>query len=604
MNEYVLIISIGPVQGFISAARRSRDLWSGSWLLSEMAKACAKYLHTHNAVLIFPAPEKPDEDLEPDSPLSVGNKIQAVITAPDQEAVRKIAEAAQQAAKACFKAIARQAKTDLTQRNASGLRNDIWNGQVDDYVEAQAAWARIENTENGYGDAVDLATRILAARKATRDFAPSPASHAVDEAYMLPKSSLDGARETVLLEDKDLTNTTRRKLGLSASEQLDCAGIAKRLGGDSEQFTPYSRVAAHSWLKSLPAEALRQLKDAYEPLVGLDLATRVKGNNGCYKEMPFDGQYCYRFRLESAIRDNKSNADCSTALQDLLNVLKPLWKAYGQPCPYGVLLLADGDRMGELLDKASTKAMHQKITRTLSAFAGGVSSIVRRYEGHAIYAGGDDVLAFVPLNTAYDCAKELSEDFRLALQSVAAELGAENAPTLSVGLGISHIMEPLGNIRELAKTAEKAAKGDDCAKPENKRNALGITLDVRSGATTTLRIRWDDTDGQTAFKNWIAAYTAKSIPSRVAYDTRTVHERTRFAMQGALPEPGIPKAEFKRMLDKARTRSGEKLKDTNRILLETRCNQLGSDKLDELANELILARWFAAKTAADLGREQ
>jgi hypothetical protein len=34
------------------------------------------------------------------------------------------------------------------------------------------------------------------------------------------------------------------KLGLSESEQLDCAGIVKRLGGkkSTEQFTPFSRV--------------------------------------------------------------------------------------------------------------------------------------------------------------------------------------------------------------------------------------------------------------------------------------------------------------------------------------------------------------------------
>ena len=59
---------------------------------------------------------------------------------------------------------------------------------------------------------------------------------------MLPKSSLDGARETVLLGkangDADLSDVARRKLGLSQSEQLDCAGIVKRLGGNSEQFTP------------------------------------------------------------------------------------------------------------------------------------------------------------------------------------------------------------------------------------------------------------------------------------------------------------------------------------------------------------------------------
>ena len=100
----------------------------------------------------------------------------------------------------------------------------------------------------------------------------------------MPKSSLDGARETVLLEkangDADLSDVARRKLGLSRSEQLDCAGIVKRLGGNSEQFTPVTRVAADAWLQGLPENELSKLCDAYEPLITLNLATRVKGNQG------------------------------------------------------------------------------------------------------------------------------------------------------------------------------------------------------------------------------------------------------------------------------------------------------------------------------------
>lgn len=595
MNEYVLIVSIGPVQGFIAAARRSRDLWSGSWLLSEMAKSGARSLHRAGAELIFPCPENPERDLMPDSPLSVGNKIQVVITAGNEDDVRRLADEAAAAARARFREIAEQARADLLKRNAKGLREMIWNGQVEDYVESQSAWARIVNGD--YKGSVELASSVLAARKATRDFAPSALS-ASDERYMLPKSSLDGARETVLQET--LNDTLRRLLGLSQAEQLDCAGVAKRLGGDSEQFTPFSRVAAHAWLKKLPSDALKDLAKAYDPLVGLELATRVSGNNGCYRDMPYDAQFCYRFRLETAIRDNSTDAACSEALQGLLDVLKPLWRDHGQPCPYGVLLLADGDRMGELLDRADNRASHQKVTRALSAFAGNVNTLVRAHEGHAVYAGGDDVLAFVPLNTAYDCAKALSERFVADLEPIARELGLAT-PTLSVGLGISHIMEPLGNIRELAKTAEKAAKGDTSTRP---RNAIGITLDVRSGATTTLRIRWDDHAGQRAFRDWIDAYARQGIPTRVAYDTREVHLRTRFALQGSNPQPGIPEAEFKRMLEKARTRGGEKLHNDHRTALETRAHALGYGKLDELANELILARWFAARTAADLGREQ
>jgi CRISPR-associated protein Cmr2 len=82
-----------------------------------------------------------------------------------------------------------------------------------------------------YSDAVALASKVLAARKATRDFTQIIANPYAEE-FMIPKSSLDGARETVLKEDKKhaLSNQTRAKLGLSASEQLDCLGIVKRLG--------------------------------------------------------------------------------------------------------------------------------------------------------------------------------------------------------------------------------------------------------------------------------------------------------------------------------------------------------------------------------------
>ncbi|MCS6914314.1 MAG: hypothetical protein NZ890_13850, partial [Myxococcota bacterium] len=41
MNPHVLLVSIGPVQQFIAAARRCQDLWYGSYLLSELSEAAA-----------------------------------------------------------------------------------------------------------------------------------------------------------------------------------------------------------------------------------------------------------------------------------------------------------------------------------------------------------------------------------------------------------------------------------------------------------------------------------------------------------------------------------------------------------------------------------
>ena len=617
MDSYVLLISVGPVQGFISAARRSRDLWSGSWMLSEMAKASTKKLDDLKATLIFPAPEDPAKDLIPGSDLSVGNKIQVVVKANNSDEVAAIANQAIQAAKKCFLEIATQARDTLKHAN---LRNNIWDTQIDDYVEAQAAWAKIGDGIHGldYSHACQKAASSLAARKATRNFDPS-LLQANSKQNMLPKSSLDGMRETVLpvdikgnVDDQLVPVSARRKLGLSSSEQLDCAGIAKRLGGDAEQLTPFTRVTAHAWIESLTDQQAYALCNAYEPLIDLELATRVRGNKGCYQKIPFDAQLCYAFRLEAAIRDNQNDAEASAALHNLQQILRTIWKDNGHPCAYGVLLLADGDRMGELLDKAQDQATHKDITRALSGFAQGVPDIVRQYSGHAIYAGGDDVLAFVPLNQSYACAKRLSEAFESSLKDVAAILNAK-PPTLSVGLAIAHIMQPLGDIRALASRAEKVAKGDSVPE-EQRRNALGIALDVRGGTVTTLRMRWDDTTAQNAFAQWIKAYQEKTIPSRVAYDTRTIHFDTQFALSPEIktkskdPDVGqkIQKAEFGRMLEKARTTTGEKLSSEtkNELQQRLRTNTTGPTiDLDQLADELIVARWMAAKTQLDLGRD-
>lgn len=606
MNLYVLTFAIGPVQGFIASARRSRDLWAGSWLLSELAKAVAKNLHDKGAELIFPYVENPD-DLQPESEFSVGNKIQAVVQAENAAQLTQIADQAKAAANKHFIKIAHQVWQDLG-NYTNGLRQEIWHNQIDDYVEVQYAWARIldDNSDNkAYLNASQKAAQLLASRKATRDFLQQTGD-------FLPKSSLDGARETVLLEEKNISRTLRNKLGLSQSEQLDCAGVVKRLCGEkisertkqkiAEQFTPITRVAANDWLKEIPNEKLEELIKAYEPLVGLGLATRVRGNKGIYDAFPYDAQFCYSSRLNTALL--KADENEKKALNHLQDVLKDIKKGIKkEPCPYFAMLLADGDRMGELLDKAETKENHQAITQALSEFAKSVPQIMRDNQAQYIYSGGDDVLGLVSLSYAVECANDLRKHFSDSLKNIADKLGAENPPTLSVGLAICHIQNPLGNIRALAKRAEKVAKGDNAAQP---RNALGITLAVRSGAVSDMRLRWDDKKAQRYFKYWIKCYKSHKLSSRVAYDCRDIFMRTDFPPMDEKEQADllgkIRFAEMKRMLDKAQTSLGKPLDKITKAILMCRFNALNGD-LNILATELIIARWLAAKTQNDLGRE-
>lgn len=602
MTEYVVILAVGPVQSMIAAARKSRDLWSGSALLSELAKACALSLQTQGAELVFPAISKDDsKSLEKNSDFSVGNKIQICVQVEDEQQLQNIVQQAKQATRERFVEEANEVFNEL---KISEIRSNIWLSQINDYVEVQAAWAKVTE-QQPYVEAVAMASKVLAARKATRDFSQISADPYASDC-MIPKSSLDGARETVLQEDKKrpLSNQSRAKLGLATSEQLDCLGVVKRLGlkKQADRFTAFTRITAHAWIEKISSdENFAELIECYERLVKNDLATRVRGNKGIYDIFPYDAQFLYRSRLESELRNFQEADSYNDALTALFNQLKKhFWDKYGEPAAYGVLLLADGDRMGELLDKASDKDSHKKITVALSNFAGSVADTMRQYDGHCVYAGGDDVLGFVPLHQAYDCAKALSRSFKEKLLTIAQTLKADQSPTLSVGLAIAHHMTPLSVIREYANQAEKYAKGDHISDPTKRRNALGILLDVRSGNQTKLRFGWDDQNAHQAFAEWVNFYVNKSIPSRIAYDTRAIDLRTHKIAMGKDIQKEIQSAEFTLMLKKARLSAGGMIDKNHIAQLVSRSQEIN---LQALSDELIVACWFAAKTQQDLGKD-
>ena len=584
MTRYLVALSLGPVQSMIGAARRTRDLWCGSWLLSEAARAAARVLdERHQDCLIFPRPDHPDELLlqeQPKARANISNVLRAEISATDAETVRTLCNDAKRAAAMRLTELGEQA------RKRVAVREDTWNAQIDDILECYAAWVACEGD---YSEASRRLGATLAARKATRDFGPSrlPASEG------LPKSSLDGAFETVLPKGlKD--HNARRRLGLSENEQLDALGVMKRLAGDVEQFTAYSRIAADPWIESLGQEQQRQLREAYEPLVGSQLATRVKGNDGIYSALPYDAQLLYSFRMERALATDESERGSLGALRECM---RSITASAGQPVPYAAILKADGDRMGQFLAKASSAKQSRSISQALHGFASEVRQIVQEHRGHAIYAGGDDVLALVPLTQSIACAKKLAEQFKASLERVSSELnvGADKRPTLSVGIGIGHFMQPLGALRARAEEAEKLAKGDDTNCP---RNALAVVLGIRSGGEHRVRFQWSETAALEDLEAIVDAFRDHKLPSRIAYDIRGIDHRLAWLREDdGCDAEGMRLAEVRRLQDRARA-SGEELAPEQRKLIERRVDE---QHLAEVADLLIVARWLAARTAAEIG---
>jgi CRISPR-associated protein Cmr2 len=119
-------------------------------------------------------------------------------------------------------------------------------------------------------------------------------------------------------------------------------------------------------------------------------------------------------------------------------------------------LLADGDGIGNAIDKQAESGPegHQKISQALARFADQVRDIVdKTYHGSLVYAGGDDVLALLPLHTALKCAEELHAVFQSILSDFKDKEG--RSPTLSVGIAVVHHISLLQDALEVARAAER-----------------------------------------------------------------------------------------------------------------------------------------------------
>lgn len=222
-TEHLLIISIGPVQDFIAAARKCQDLWFGSFLLSELSARIAECLKTEHAELIFPGSK-----LEAADKVSVANKVVARLpsTLPAKDAVKR-AETQMRDWLRTLETYAFDACEEIISSQGEQLfLRDIAKQQVADLIELQ--WVAVPITAS-YVDAHQKAERLLAWRKNTRDFGRVPW-----DAANVRKSSIDGQRESVIREEFFERVPNEVQLGsrfrLGKNERLCGVGIRKRFG--------------------------------------------------------------------------------------------------------------------------------------------------------------------------------------------------------------------------------------------------------------------------------------------------------------------------------------------------------------------------------------
>lgn len=280
------------------------------------------------------------------------------------------------------------------------------------------------------------------------------------------------------------------------------------------------------------------------------------------------------------------------ALKNLLSAASNSKPKIPRPQPYLVILSMDGDHMGKTLG-ALDKKQHGTFSQTLSNFAQKdvISLVEERHLGRVVYAGGDDVLALLPIRDALQVADRLRSAFQeaVALSHLKNYEGEPVTVTASTGLAYVHHTHNLQDAVHAAKHAQ------DIAKDRYGRNAIAVEFLRRSGEPRSMGHKWTADSGSLVdhIRGLISAFgngLSRNLPYDVAQITYSMADED-------VPE-AARRAELERILK--RRLSGKKKDDEKKREAETL-----RDHIWALVNDapgMLEKRWRNAQHWLELAR--
>ncbi|MFN0069703.1 MAG: type III-B CRISPR-associated protein Cas10/Cmr2 [Limisphaerales bacterium] len=478
MSRSLLKLQIGPVQEFIAQARSTRDLWSGSYLLSwlmaaglvkltaELKSECRLTPQDAERAVIFPSlDEQPLYRFRRDAPESnterravltpnIPNLLVALLPMEDT-AAHRLATVLKRTIEDEWRRLSDAVWSRLTEENLVGPdMADRFHRQRDRFLSV--TW-QVTAHNSDYAAASQLNAWQLDAVRQTRDFSSwAPGRWEAGEDYR--KDFLTGREEVICGGAK----WWREKLAPLGG--FWPAAFRKRQAGDLYgAITLIKRLWYRTYL--------------YDPPWNLKVS----------QTLPLPGTRQLAAGMPDAEEDDEADLP-------------------GDEDRYFAVLAMDGDDMGRWLSGAKslpvTEADHRQFSARLSRFASDrAGQIVRQHEGRLIYAGGDDALALLPAQTAIACGAALRGGFRDAMQPDFE---------VSTGIAVAHYKAPLQDVIRAARDAERRAK----AQPN--KAALAVSLLKRSGEITEWTCRWAD-QGLEFYTALADALAAKQFSSRLPH---------------------------------------------------------------------------------------
>ncbi len=537
MAKQILHFTLGPVQGFVAQARRTRDLWAGSFLLAYLSGHAMKAVIKAEGEIAFPAvhdasKEPTDELLKAIIEEGKGNTSPQIGSLPNRfkASVPKgfKPEVCQDAVQRAWKKIADTVwhKYLSKYKDKNSPTHEIWQRQVDDFWDM--SWVIGEDPQDKSDGA------WLDKRKNWRTYQP-PIEEGDHCTLMGDWQELSGLVRVKDRENQDKfwenlkKNSGINDLELSSSERLCAIAFIKRffpkVAEKSIGWNPQTRnwpstsyMAAVGWLLDIARGDNDEARDqcsayAYKVIeIGKKLEDGVRGESQTELLKPknvevelskkleqmggiinLDGSFFFKESLENPniLKFKKDANDVEGSKKQLIKILEELQKVVGSKAsPFYALLLMDGDSLGGLLQRSDID--QAKVSEALDEFTKGVQGIVSSHFGMTVYAGGDDVLALLPFNQVLAATVKLRSHY---LESFINVFGKDIGATISAGVVFANNRLTL---RSVIKQAHHLL--DDIAKDENGRDSIAIAVATGSGNTVEWVSTWqdpNDTSGKT-----------------------------------------------------------------------------------------------------------
>ncbi|NMC68415.1 MAG: type III-B CRISPR-associated protein Cas10/Cmr2 [Spirochaetales bacterium] len=468
------------------------------------------------------------------------------------------------------------------------------------------------NVGNAYSLLVELTERFLASRKMIKDFVviepqTGEKCHLCGENDILPLNN-----NWNLLVSNHYVSETEKLCGVCLFKRLLPDIMTKELDlSEKVQFPSTSEMATVKYKSKISTNTIDSFVKKYNEIFNHNLP-EIKSVPALknHKLYSIDGQWL----MKSSYRKDYLKKEFGIELEE--NKIKEMKKFLKEqkidPPVYYAILAMDGDNMGKWLkgeflpkignlihDKAKeslvfysegedrkkleklinskhpmSPSFHNLFSRKLSDFAlSKVREIVEgRYYGKLIYAGGDDILAFLPVEDALDCACELNNEFKMLLSN---NLNA----SMSAGIVFVHHKYPLELALNEVREAEKKAK------KKYGKSTFCIKYVTGGGYDRYFGMKWDDKD---FFNDVVCRYETDELSTKFAYDFMNVVNSV-YDSNGQNNEnvKNILKNELLRIY--AHKKSNKKDKDFEQQMLQ----HFDKMKPEDFTNMFVIARFVA-----------